>query len=69
MRTKTKVAKRPKLELSGQDGNAFFILGRASRVMRDSGWDETRQSAFMEEAQSGDYYHLLQTCSKYFDVT
>jgi len=56
---------KPKLELMGQDGNAFFILGRAQRVARQNNmdWDKIRN-----EATSGDYDHLLQTMMKYFEV-
>ena len=59
--------KKPKLRLSGEDGNAFFILGRARRVARDAGWDDTQIEEFTREAKSGDYDHL-QTCMKWFDV-
>lgn len=56
---------KPKLELSGVDGNAFVILGEAQRVAKqnDMDWDAIR-----EEAESGDYDNLLQTLMKYFDV-
>lgn len=60
---------KPKLELSDADGNAFFIIGRAMRVARKAGWTDDRIQKFTEEAKSGDYDHLLQTCFKYFDVT
>jgi hypothetical protein len=55
--------KKPQLNLVGEDGNAFAILGRAARVARQNGMDwETIQ----KEATSGDYDHLLQTMMKYF---
>ena len=28
---------RPKMELIGQDGNIFSILGRASRLLKENG--------------------------------
>jgi len=59
---------KPILELSGQDGNAFFILGRARTVARKAGWSNKKQKELMDEATSGDYDHLLQTMMKYFDV-
>ena len=59
---------KPKLELSGQDGNAFSILGRARRVARKAGWTDEEFSKFREEAMAGSYDHLLQTCDKYFEV-
>ena len=50
-----------KLQLSGQDGNAFFILGRAQQVMRQAKVPQSEIDAMMSTAMSGDYDHLLQT--------
>ena len=60
---------KPELELSGQDGNVFSILCRATRVARKAGWSKEKIEKFKKEAQSGDYDHALQTCMDYFDVT
>ena len=53
--------------LVGEDGNAFSILGRVSRIMKRNGihdkWDE-----FHAEATSGDYNHLLMTVMNWFSV-
>lgn len=53
--------------LVGEDGNAFSILGRVSRIMRRNGihdkWDE-----FRTEATSGDYDNLLRTVMAWFAV-
>jgi hypothetical protein len=58
---------KAKVQLSGNDGNAFSIIGRVSKALRDNGeGDKVRQ--FQTEATSGDYDHLLQTCMKYVDV-
>lgn len=56
---------KPKLQLLGQDGNAFFILARASKIAKQSGMD---WEAIQKEATSGNYDHLLQTMMKYFEV-
>ena len=61
-------AKKPKLKLTGEDGNVFFIIGRAVKFARRAGWTEERIKTFTEEMQAGDYDHALQTCMKYFDV-
>lgn len=60
---------KPKLKLSGKDGNAFFIMGRADRVARKAGWSSEKIEKIMEEARSGDYDHLLQTMMKHFNVS
>ena len=56
---------KPTLKLTGTDGNAFSILGKASRVARENklDWD-----TIQTEATSGDYDHLLQTMMKHFEV-
>lgn len=57
--------KKPTLKLSGEDGNAFFILGRASRIAKQNNMD---WSKIQKEATAGDYDHLLQTMNKHFNV-
>jgi hypothetical protein len=53
------------IPLVGEDGNAFSILGRISRIMKQNKihheWDE-----FHKEATSGDYDHLLLTVMTWF---
>jgi hypothetical protein len=56
------------VQLVGQDGNAFVILGLCQRAAKKAGLPEGEIEAFMDEAQSGDYDHLLQTCIEWFDV-
>lgn len=57
------------VELSGQDGNAFSILGRVQRAMRDAGIPEDQVKAYLAEAQSGDYDHLLRVTMTWVDVS
>jgi hypothetical protein len=59
---------KPTLQLSGKDGNAFFILGRAVRVLKQAKYPQEDIDKFLTEAKSGNYDHLLQTCFKWFDV-
>ena len=49
------------VELTGQDGNPFFIIGRVGQALRRGGVSEVDIVSFREEAQSGDYDHVLQT--------
>jgi len=50
-----------KVKLVGEDGNAFFIIGKVSSAMRKAGVSEDEVRQFRTEAMSGDYNHLLQT--------
>jgi hypothetical protein len=54
------------VELVGQDGNAFAILGRCKQAARAAGLEKAEIDAFIAEATSGDYDHLLQTAMRWF---
>lgn len=56
-----------KVQLVGQDGNAFFILGRCAQAARRAGVSQQDIEQFQNDATSGDYDHLLRTCMDYFD--
>ena len=56
------------VELIGESGNAFHILGTCRRAMKHAGLSETEINEFTKEATSGDYNHLLATCTEYFNV-
>ena len=60
-------ADKPVLVLIGQDGNAFNILGKARRALRQVGRGD-EWTTFQAEATSGDYDHLLATAMDWFDV-
>ena len=51
-----------------KDGNAFHILGLVRRGLVRAGVPADKQKEFMDEATSGDYDHLLQTCMKWVEV-
>ena len=64
------------VKLSDEDGNAFAIMGRVRKEMRHqlredgmSAAEITQEvNAFIEDATSGDYDHLLQTCMEWVEV-
>lgn len=51
------------VDLTGPDGNAFVLLGMASRWARDLGLDF---EPIQEEATSGDYENLVSVLDNYF---
>jgi Domain of unknown function (DUF4314) len=55
------------VRLSGEDGNAFAILGRTAAPLRAAGVPQEQIDAFFAEATSGDYDHLLQTTMAWVD--
>lgn len=57
-----------RVPLVGEDGNAFAIIGRVTKAMRQAGVGKADRDAFMAEAMSGDYDDLLWTCMQWVDA-
>ena len=57
-----------RVKLVGGDGNAFAVLGSVVRAMRAAKLPEDEIKQFRDEAMSGDYDRLLQTCIKWVEV-
>jgi len=55
------------VRLLGQDGNAFFILGKVSTALKKAGHKDAAEK-YMEEATSGDYDNLLRVTMQYVTV-
>jgi hypothetical protein len=55
------------VQLTGQDGNAFAILGTVQQALRAAGHADAA-AEFFAEATSGDYNQLLQTCMRWVTV-
>lgn len=56
------------VQLSGEDGNAFMMIGRTIRALRRAGVSDDEITAFREEAESGTYDHVIQTIMKTVEV-
>ena len=50
---------RPEVELVGEDGNAFAIMGRVQKALKRAGNDSEVVDSYLKQAMSGDYDHLL----------
>ena len=61
MTEQTTGPKFPEIEvqLSGEDGNAFAIMGAVSKAMRRAGRSQAEIDEYMTESTSGDYDNLL----------
>ena len=57
---------KPKVRLVGEDGNAFAILGRVSKALRQAGQGD-KVKEMTAKAMAGDYNHLLATVLEYVD--
>ena len=60
---------KPKVRLTGSDGNAFAILGAVTGALKAAGYSKEEVSEFTKEAMSGDYDHLLATAMNWVDVS
>lgn len=56
------------VKLTGEDGNAFFIIGKCIKMMRRARCSQEQIDEFQKEATSGSYDHVLGTVMSYFDV-
>lgn len=54
---------KPYIDLNGPQGNAFFILGTASKLAKKLGLDE---QAIIKEMKAEDYDNLLIVFNKHF---
>ena len=59
---------KPKVRLSGRDGNVFSIMGAAGRALREAGYTKEEIAKYTEEATSGDYDHAIQVTMRWCDV-
>ena len=55
--------KKQVIDLTGPDGNAFFLLGTASKLCKEMGIYDT---LVIDDMTSGDYEHLIKTFDTYF---
>ena len=62
--------KYPEIEvqLDGTDGNAFALIGKVQKALKEAEVSKEELDEFFNEATSGDYNHLLQTCMEWVNV-
>jgi hypothetical protein len=51
------------IDLTGPQGNAFYLIGTASKLAKKLGLDEER---IISEMTEGDYENLIKVFDKYF---
>lgn len=61
---------KPTVQLTGQDGNVFNIIGLCRRSARAAGWSKEEIDALIERLhRSGSYDRVLQLIMQEFDVS
>ena len=61
--------KYPHVNVTLTDGNAYAIIGAVTVALRRAGVSAAEQSAFREEATSGDYDNVIQTAMRWVNVS
>ena len=56
------------VELVGSDGNAFAIMGKVQKALRQHGVPKEEINEYLTESQSGDYDNLLATATRWVTV-
>ena len=56
------------VQLTGQDSNAFNLIGLVQRALKRAKVPPEEVAKFRQEAMSGDYDNVLQTCMRWVDV-
>lgn len=62
------VDKKVKMDLVGEDGNAFAIMGRFKRAARRDNWTDEEVKTVLDACTSGDYNNLLTTILDHTEV-
>ena len=56
------------VQLTGEDGNAFFIMAKVQRALRQNGVSNDEITQYLDESRSGDYDNLLWTATRWVTV-
>lgn len=57
------------VQLVGEDGNAFAIMGAVSKALRRAGVPKEEIDQYRAESMSGDYDNLLSVAMQWVDVS
>jgi len=61
-------AKKIKVKLIGEDGNAFAIMGKVKNALTRAGQHDLAKTYIRDAMSSGSYDELLQVTLRYVDV-
>ena len=59
---------KPTVQLTGQDGNAFAIMGTVKKALQRAGYSQEQVEKYLEESMSADYNNLLVVAQKWVNV-
>ncbi len=56
------------VQLSGNDGNAFAIMGSVRNALKKAGATKEQLDQYTMDSMSGDYQNLLRVASRYVNI-
>ena len=56
------------VQLSGNDGNAFAIMGAVKRALKEAGASREEVERYLTDSMSGDYDNLLRVATDWVEV-
>lgn len=56
------------VKLSGNDGNAFAIMGSVRNALKKAGATKEQLDQYTMDSMSGDYQNLLRVASRYVNI-
>jgi hypothetical protein len=66
MAIKKKSNRKQVIDLTGPNGNAFYLIGLANNLGKQLGFDPQKRGEINAEMMAGDYEELIQAFDKYF---
>ena len=58
--------KKQVIDLTGPDGNAFYLMGTACNLMKQLKFTPEEADGVLDEMKSSDYENLIKVFDKYF---
>ena len=68
IKSKEELNKGIEIDLTGPQGNAFFLLGTASNLAKQLGYSKEQIDDLLEDMKSGDYEHLVEVFDDKFGM-
>ena len=64
----TKQPRKQVIDLTGPQGNAFYLLGLATKLCKQIGIGEHETDSILEEMKSNGYTNLIETFDRHFGM-
>lgn len=66
IKRKSSLRRKIEIDLTGPEGNAYYLLGVADDLYKQLGKSEEERNALQEEMKSGDYENLISVFDREF---